>query len=113
MSNPIKSKARQDFLKGLEPKQRSQVTRVFLGAIIPGISEPEHLTAAVRHQAMGKGFVDSHPTLAPWLVTMIDEGDRALSFARWCIEWQSIPHWARVQHLADMAEEMGADSDRG
>ena len=106
--NPIDDPRRQTFLEGLTGAQRSQVTRAFMRQVIPGLSEPEHLTAAVRAEAMSSGYQDSHPTLSQWLVHRIDAGQVALDFGAWVIDWMALPRESKAWHLADIADTRGA-----
>jgi hypothetical protein len=106
--NPIDAPERQDFLAGLPALARVQVTRVFLQAVIPGISTPEDVCAAVRHLAMGRGFIEDHPFLSQWLVHRIDAGGAALGFAGWCHGWLLLPRSVQARWLADVADRRGA-----
>jgi hypothetical protein len=106
--NPIDDPRRQAFLSSLPALARGAVTRAFLEEIIPGITEPEHVCAAVRAKAMCSGYRDDRPYLSRWLVLQVDAGTRALEFAAWCIDWEALPREEKVLHLADIAETRGA-----
>lgn len=109
--NPLFSSDRQTLIEGLERLQRVQVTRLFLQAVIPGISEPDHVCAAVRAQAMTAGFREDYPQLSQWLVHKIDGSQdgysaAALGFARWAIDWVLLPRTVQARWLADAAQRM-------
>lgn len=106
--NPIYDPARQDFLRELSSRQRVQVTRLFLQAVIPGISDPPDVCAAVRCLAMTSAFRDDHPSLSPWLVHQIDGsgegyGPEAVAYARWSISWLLMPRTVQVRWLDQVA----------
>ena len=113
--NPIDDPRRQDFLEGLGPSERSEVTTAFFDAVRPGLG-PVEVACEVRLFALSKAARDDSPTLSQWLVhrtTVIAAGEnridpRASDFAAWCIEWRGIGDRDKVRHLVDVAMTRGA-----